>query len=270
MVDGRVSVGRWHTAFASVVGTSHLKSSLPCQDAGGCRILDLPDGAEVLVAVASDGAGTATRSEAGAKLAVSMFLEAFGEAALADPSLATIDRSFVERWLFDFKLAVARIATDEGRIVRDYACTCLGAVVGRSAAAYVHIGDGAIVVGTEEPGNYTWVAWPQHGEYANVTNFMTEENAAAALVFETGPAVDEVALFTDGIERLVLDFAANIVHSSSFRPIFGWLARSELDRSNLPSAALQAYLGSDHINRRTDDDKTLVMATRADPGPQAV
>jgi hypothetical protein len=194
-----------------------------------------------------------------------MFLEGFGSAARADPSLQLIDRAFVDVWIEGFMEAVIKIAASEDRRVRDYSCTLLGAIVGAYSAMYIQIGDGAIVVGTDVPGEYTWVVWPQHGEYANMTYFLTQDDVATAVIFETGPPVDEVAVFTDGIERLVLDLATSTVNSPSFRPIFDWLARTEPDRSGLPSAALLAYLGSDHINRRTDDDKTLVIATRADP-----
>jgi hypothetical protein len=232
-------------------------------------VVEAHDGTEVLLAVASDGAGTASRSDAGATLAVRTFLEFFSVAAREDPLLAVIDRAFVVDWLARFKDVVARLAAEEGHGVRDYSCTLLGAIVGPKSAAYVHIGDGAIIVGTEEPGEYTWVVWPQHGEYANQTHFLTQEDAADALVFETGVPVDEVAVFTDGIERLVLDIGASAVHSPAFRPIFGWLAMTEPERSGQPSEALAAYLRSDHINRRTDDDKTLVMATRADPAAGA-
>lgn len=259
---------RWRTAFASVIGTSHTKTDTPCQDASGCSVLETPDGAEILLVAASDGAGTASRSEAGASLAVRLFLDAFGKAALSEPSLRTIDRAFVDGWLSDFQDSVRRLSDDEGHSVREYSCTFLGAVIAGTAAAYVHIGDGAIIVGDEEPGEYNWVVWPQHGEYANQTHFLTQEDAAEALVFETGKPVDEVAVFTDGIERLVLDLSTNTVHSPAFRSIFAWLARTEPDRSGCASDALIAYLGSDHINRRTDDDKTLVMASRVTPAAE--
>lgn len=203
-------------------------------------------------------------------LAVSFFLDVFGTAAIADSSLFTIDRAFVDDWLLRFKAAVATLAASEGHSVRDYSCTLLGAVVGPSSAAYVQIGDGAIVVGTEEPGEYTWIVWPQHGEYANQTYFLTQEDAAAMLVFENGPPVNEIAVFTDGIERLVLDLSNNTVHAPAFRPIFGWLAKTEPDRTGQASEGLVAYLGSDQINRRTDDDKTLVIATRANPSAEVL
>ena len=264
-----MSERRWRTAYASVIGTSHIKTDAPCQDAGSCVVATTAEGREVLVAAASDGAGTASRSEVGAALTVAHFLRDFAQAATADHSLASIDRNFVDRWIAGVRGAIAALAAEEGKALRDYACTLLGAVIGPSAAAYVQIGDGAIVVAGEESGEYSWIAWPQHGEYANATNFVTQEGVSEILFFETGAAVKEVALFTDGIERLVLDLSAKTVHAPAFKPIFEWLARTEPDQDAQPSKVLAAYLGSDHVNRRTDDDKTLVMATRAEP-PVAV
>lgn len=255
--------GAWRTAYASVVGTSHAKTKAPCQDAGACAVVRAGNGGEVLVAAVADGAGTASRSEAGAALAVEMFLTDFGEAVRGERGVAAIDRAFALRWLASVQAAVADLAGRDGTQPRDYACTVLGAVVGPAGAAYLQIGDGAIVVSGEEPGEYHWVFWPQHGEFANTTNFVTQEGADRVLLFECdGPAVDEIALFSDGIERLVLDWSARTVHSPSFRPIFEWLAGTEPGVASGPSGALAAYLGSDHVNRRTDDDKTLVMATR--------
>jgi hypothetical protein len=250
----------WRTAYASVLGTSHLKTGSPCQDAGGCVVVPAIDGSEVLIAAVADGAGTAERSDAGSSLAVSRFLKDF-----AEPEPTSIDREFVVEWIGSVQNEITALAAQEGRESRDYACTILGAVVADSCAVYIQIGDGAIIVGTEEVGEYTWIFWPQHGEYANVTNFLTQGLAAETLEFETGPPVHEIALFSDGIERLVLDFSAKTVHSPSFRPVFKWLAGTEPSDLQQPADALIAYLGSEHVNKRTDDDKTLVMATRIEP-----
>lgn len=250
----------WRTAYASVLGTSHRKTGAPCQDASGCVVVEAADGSEVLVAAVADGAGTAERSDVGSSLAVSRFLKDF-----AEPDPASINRQFVVEWIGSVQSEIAALAAQEGRESRDYACTILGAVIAGACAAYLQIGDGAIVVGGGEVGEYQWIFWPQHGEYANVTNFLTQEQAADVMEFETGAPVREIALFSDGIERLVLDFSAKTVHSPSFRPIFGWLAGTKPSDRQQPADALVAYLGSDYVNKRTDDDKTLVMATRIDP-----
>ncbi|WP_338661291.1 PP2C family serine/threonine-protein phosphatase [Pararoseomonas sp. SCSIO 73927] len=265
-----MTTGRnWRTAYASSIGTSHQKNGTPCQDAGGCRVVTGADGTEVLVVAVSDGAGTAKRSDVGSALVVESFLGRFAEAAAASPDLKAIDRDFVDEWFDDVRDAIGARAAQDGAEPNDYACTLLGAVVGPDAAAYVQIGDGAIVVSSDEASGYSWIFWPQHGEYANSTYFITQDGAERVLQFDVQPAMDEIALFSDGIERLVLDMSARTVHGPAFRPIFEWLAGTEPDRSGAPAPGLVAYLGSDHVNRRTDDDKTLVMATRALPPAKA-
>jgi len=267
MVLGLNGRAAWRTAYASVIGTAHLKSGAPCQDAGRCTVILAADGSEILVAAASDGAGSAARSEIGADLAVEAFIAEFGAVARDDPTLSRIDRGFVTGWIARFQEALAARASAEGCAPSDFACTLLGAVVTASDAVYLQIGDGAIIVGTEEPDRYAWIAWPQHGEYANVTNFVTEAHATEVAEFEKGPAIDELALFTDGIERLVLDSASRSVHAPAFLPVFAWLRTTNPGCAVAPSEALTAYLGSAHVNARTDDDKTLVMATRRSVAP---
>lgn len=265
MVRGVTAAREWRTAFATSIGTSHQRTGTPCQDASACTVVGAPDGTQVVVMAVSDGAGRARLSGIGSAMAVEHFLERFSRAAVTSPDLAAIDRRFVDQWFSDVRGSIRARAEVDGADIADYACTLLGVVAGSNVTGFVQIGDGAIVVSTEEPREYNWVFWPQHGEYANSTFFVTQDGAEAALQFEAGAAVDEIAVFSDGIERLVLDMSLKTVHSPAFRPIFEWLAKTEPDRSGLPSDALLAYLGSEHVNKRTDDDKTLVMATRALP-----
>jgi len=61
----------WQVIGAAVQGLSHQKQGLPCQDALEFRCL--PDG--VLLVALADGAGSATRSEVGARAAVQVALD---------------------------------------------------------------------------------------------------------------------------------------------------------------------------------------------------
>ena len=259
-----MSPNRWRTAFASSTGTSHDKTGAPCQDACGCRVVIAPDGTEVLLATVSDGAGTAPKSEVGSAIAVAFFLDKLC-AICTDHPVATIDAVVVAEWFQALRAAIRRQADADAQPINHYACTFLGAIVGEKSSAYIQLGDGAIVVkakaGTGQA--YEWIFWPQHGEYANSTYFVTQDGVEPLLQVKTGVPVDEIALFTDGIERLVLDMTQKTVHGPAFKPVFDWLATTAPDPSGQPSSALKAYLDSDHINRRTDDDKSLVMATRA-------
>jgi protein phosphatase 2C-like protein len=257
----------WRYAYASVAGTSHDKNGSPCQDAGSCRVVETSAGGTVLLAMASDGAGSARRSEEGARLAVELFHDHFG-AACREHGIAAIDRAFILAWLGRLRRRIAAHAARAGIRSGDFACTALGAVIADDRAVFFQIGDGAIVVSGRHGGEYDWVFWPQHGEHANTTNFVTQREAARALeiAFHHGP-IGDVAIFTDGIERLVLDLKGKTAHAPFFRPLFGWLAGTKPPVKAEASPALLHYLGSKQVCDRTDDDKTLIMATRR-PAPQ--
>jgi hypothetical protein len=77
--------------------------------------------------------------------------------------------------------------------------------------------------------------------------------------------VDEIAIFTDGIERLVLDLQNKTAPAPFFRTLFGWLTKSEPAAAGgeIPaSEVVSRFLSSKQINDKTDDDKTLILASR--------
>jgi hypothetical protein len=256
----------WRVAHASVIGTSHEKMGLPCQDSGCSRIVSDPEGRDVLLAVACDGAGSASLSLDGANLTTDRFLREFSQAT-RQLGLDGITKEFVEDWLSRVRAEIRDRAEAADLSPREFACTLLGAVVGQDRAAFFQIGDGAIVVSNrDEPDDYGWVFWPQHGEFANQTNFVTQDNALEILQFELEErCVDEIAVFTDGIERLVLDLQNKTAHAPFFRTLFGWLVKTEPATvgGEIPtSEVVNRYLSSKQINDKTDDDKTLMLASR--------
>jgi hypothetical protein len=253
----------WRTAYASVIGTSHTATGAPCQDAGRCEVV-ADDGSEILIAAVADGAGSAGHSEDGSRIAVDSYLAEMSGLATEDPSLASLDRAVVVRWMHGLRDNIRHTAETEGHEFSEYACTFLGAVVGPTRAMFVQIGDGAIVVRDAGSEDYSWVFWPQNGEYANTTNFITQEDFESVVEVEFADMVPiELGIFSDGIERLVLDMGHKTVHTPALRPIFQWLARTEAPNGCCgESPALLAFLRSEKVNSRTDDDKTLVVATR--------
>ena len=259
-----MSQNSWHTSFASVIGTSHQKQGTICQDAGLCEQVLLNDKNEILLAVVSDGAGSATKSDIGSRVIVELFMTEFKKGLKENVSLEKIDKAFIINWLEFVRSHITILAKEAGLSIREYACTVLGAVIGRSDAVFFQLGDGAIIVSKIDSEEYRPIFWPQHGEYANQTNFVIQSNFIENLEFAyLNEQFDKIALFTDGLERLVLDFTSRTAHAPAFSTIFNWLMKKELTNNNQPCPALTAYLNSEYINSRTDDDKTLVMAIRS-------
>lgn len=237
----------WKIVFGSVQGTSHVQSGKPCQD--------FCDGAVVgtsAVAVCADGAGSAELSHLGSKAAVERFME-----------VATVEsaptREQIESWVDAARARVLEEAAANETPPRQLACTLLVAIVGETWAAFAQIGDGVIVF--DGPEGYEVAFWPDNGEYANTTRFLTDEAYRQHLRIEiVERQVIELALLTDGLQMLALDFGQAKVHDRFFAPLFKTV-RNGPD-TELLHASLLEFMDSKRVNDRTDDDKTLLLATR--------
>lgn len=254
----------WKYGFASVIGTSHAKSAAPLQDACRAETLTQTDGAEILLAVASDGAGSAAQAHLGAQLACELFVADVKGYFAAGGSVAHLSQDFITWWIDRFRQAIQQQAETSQQAVADFACTFLAAVIAPDRAVYFQLGDGAIVEAARAAtDNYAIVCWPQQGEYANTTNFLTDVEAAQkCVVTRQQHTVEEVALFTDGIQNLVLDYRTKTAHAPFFTPLFAWLGPRPAGFSAELSQSLAVYLSAEKINARTDDDKTLILASR--------
>ncbi len=255
---------QWRYIFVSVEGSSHQKSGLPCQDASDCRLISLDDGETVLIMAASDGAGSADRSDIGASLCCSMFIQEVTAFLRGGGDVSQITRDFVRNWLEAFQEAVRHRAEEDELTPRDFACTIIAAVLGHDSAVFIQVGDGVIVISPpEDPDEYCWVFWPQQGEYENTTVFATEPTALEVFNYELSRSrFDEIAILTDGLQRLALHFQTQTAYSPFFRPMFAPLRSSSPTSLDSLTASLRVFLDSKPVNDRVDDDKTLVIATR--------
>jgi len=149
-----------------------------------------------------------------------------------------------------------------GLTARDFACTFLGVLSSPSGTLVMQIGDGGVVLDVGE-GLETAIV-PMSGEYANMTHFVTDEDAISVLATKTyvGPAT-RVAAFSDGLQRLVLDMATNKPYEPFFAKFFDVLSTATADKEDELHSALRRFLSSSSVNERTDDDKTLAMAVLA-------
>jgi len=256
----------WRFALASIAGTSHVAAGRGCDDAACCGVIESPTGEEVLVAVASDGAGSAELSSSGSKLITTVMFENIKAWLSHGGTIRDFARETMLDWLDDLRDQISNMAKADYADRRDYAATLLFAIVGREASAIGQLGDGAIVV-SDGTADWSAVFWPQHGDYANQTHFVTDEKAHETLELTVLPRpVEDVVLFTDGLERVLLDFAQQRAHPPVFSRMIGPLRRS-IGRGQVEglSAQLAEYLKSRAITSHSNDDLTLVIATRGGP-----
>ena len=254
----------WKVALASVQGTSHISSDTPCQDAARAEIIEVPEGKPVLIAIVSDGAGSARYSHIGSRIACDHFLDCIVAHLTIGNPISTINREMIETWLLAYQYELESIAAESAHKIAEYACTVLVSILGEHQSAFAQIGDGAIVVAADdEPDELCWMYWPQQGEYENVTYFSTSDDAAERLQFDLiSRPMDELAMFSDGVQKLALHYQSRTVHTPFLLPKLKVLRKEPPGHLPELSRGLANYLASEPVNSRTDDDKTLILATR--------
>lgn len=242
----------WRWAAASREGTSHKRTGNGRQDAMRVTVAG-----RWLIAIACDGAGSAARGRGGAVLATRSLSEA-ARAHLAHGDLP--DDATVQRWVEAARERIAQTATARALAPRDFATTVVLLLTDGADSLVLHIGDGAAVARTAD--GWRALSWPEQGEYAATTYFLTDDTPRLRVARASAPA-DCVALFSDGLERLALDFASEQPHAPFFDGMIAPLAAGTAPgRDPKLSAQLGAFLDSERVNARTDDDKTLILALR--------
>jgi Protein phosphatase 2C len=232
-----------------------------CQDSATC--IEVPVGGDsVLVAVVSDGAGSATLSSIGSRLVVEGFARRVSSDLRMGLTPNKVSEERVRDWLDDIREHIFHAARQRAAAPRELAATLVGALVYAEGAIVCHIGDGACVV--RKNGSMSWEvpSWPAHGEYASSTYFVTDDPEPKLQFVQLADEISELAIFSDGIERLALDFANKTASERFFDPMFAPLVRSRPGRNRTLSSSLRKYLDSPRIIDRTDDDKSLILARR--------
>lgn len=260
-----MTLGGWRYVAASVIGTSHEKAGGSCQDANDCQIYALPTGEKVLAAAVADGAGSAVCGGEGAAKTCHALLGLMKEHLCSGNAIELITKDTVNSWLTTIQILVEEEAKAVSRERRDFACTILGLIVGESCAACLQVGDGVMVLADSEEHSYGHVFWPDRGEYANTTHFVTEDDAIEHLQFESVKRrIVEAALLSDGLQTIALNYQQRTAHEPFFKGLFAPLRTAEEGCSRELSESLAAFLSSPRVNEKTDDDKTLVLASRTD------
>ncbi|MBX7135432.1 MAG: protein phosphatase 2C domain-containing protein [Fimbriimonadaceae bacterium] len=254
----------WSFAHAARRGAVHSDGEGQDRFAVHC------DGDTVALCV-SDGAGSARLGGRGAEVACSAFLKAF--TPLAKRRKKIIDEE-VRTAFSSVRVALGEEALDLGVELDELSCTLVGAVVTPREALFLQLGDGAGVV---DLGDRIEVAiWPEGSEVVNETSFLTGVDAEKRLMIRRTKPPRGVALFTDGIQYLVLDHATQQPHQPFFETLFRQLekaaqlvapgaGKSATSGESKPvSQWIDAMLASPMVTTKTDDDTCLVVARRMD------
>src|SRR5258707_7481270 len=232
---------RWTWASARATGTSHLKAGKGCDDSAAC--LESAQGKRsILVSVVSDGAGSASYSAIGSRIASQAFARCALRFLREGGTPSSMSPQMASEWLDDVRDRIAAAAHRRSAAPRDFAATLVGSIVGLNSAAFFHVGDGSAVYRLEKATDWLVASWPEQGEYAATTYFVTDDPAPHLRLSIVEGHIAELALFSDGIERLVLDFSNQTAFAPFFDRMFLPLSSESTGRNLKLSLPLKRYL----------------------------
>lgn len=243
---------RWRWAAASCSGTSHQRLGTRKQDAYGIRL-----GESSLCAVVSDGAGSASHGGEGASLVCRHLLLAF-KSWLSERARLPDDET-VQCWTDDLRDVLSAAAAKRELTRRQFAATLVMLVIFEDQLMTLQVGDSALV-GRKNDGTWEALCWPESGEFASTTYFVTDDPAARLQVNRRPLEHDAFALFSDGLESIALEHATQQPYARFLDPMLKTVDEAQ-GKGRLAdlSTALGQYLDSPKLCERTDDDKTLIL-----------
>ncbi len=251
----------WEWISASATGTSHLRVNRGCDDSGACLFVKGKN-ESALIAACSDGAGSAQKSSIGSRIIVRAFCRSVRSYLQNGGTLAGLSREIASDWLDDMRGRIEISSRSAELTPRDYAATLVGCIIGDEKAKILHVGDGAAVYRITNSEDWAIGSWPSHGEYASTTYFVTDDPEPSFQLNEIEGEVSELAVFTDGIEHLVLNLSTRSAFPPFFNQMFSSFKSEGFSKNRKLSRHLCSYLSSPSVCDRTDDDKTLLLARR--------
>lgn len=245
-----------------MVGRSHESRNAQCEDSCRADLITTRSGEQVFLAVVSDGAGSAAFGGEAARTTVEQCFLSLADRIGSEESWLWMGEAAFRDVHENLVGILQEKARRKGASVTDFLCTLLIAVLGEQRSWFYQIGDGFIVFREDGPGNnYSQVPYSSIAEYANQTEFVIGYDIDSLSPFSEHTAVDEIYIFTDGIQRIAFDFAGAHPHSpffSSLRTMIDGVPDISTDMDGF----ISAFLSYPRVRERTDDDTSLVIALR--------
>ncbi len=265
----------WQIASASVIGTGHVISNMPCQDSSCIKQTK-----SALIVAVSDGLGSAAHSHVGSSTVCQVAVTHIAT-KLREQNI-THQKHVQRSWLHWFtrkpkqtsiryeqlcadafthaREALITIAQQHAHDLREYGCTLLLAIVLPDYWAVMHIGDGA-VVGIYADDNVQTISTPDNGEFVNFTYPITSPTYLAQVRFaEKNESLHGIVLMSDGVQPMCINYKTHAAFPGFFGPLLQWF-RTKSDSEEL-NALVTAMLDSAQFRQKSDDDMTLVVALR--------
>ena len=242
----------WRWAAASEIGTSHIRSGDRLQDAYAISKV----GEDSIFAIVSDGAGSAKFGAYGAWLVCRFLTVRFREWVHEQTDLPGDE--LLSSWIDDLRDQITTIAERREYQPRQFAATLAAILISPNEILTLQVGDSAVV--GRRGAEWEVLCWPENGEYASTTYFVTDNPEPRLNIARKQRNYDAFALFSDGVGDLALSQSEQTAHPRFFEPMMRPVESSP-SSGRLPelSAKLKKFLAGSSVCERTDDDKTLIL-----------
>lgn len=253
----------WQWVGASATGTRHLNSQEYCQDHATAFEVKCSEEETTFVAIVSDGAGSTKLGGIGSAITCNVLARCVRNHLRGGNSISCVSDEIVLEWVEQARSQISTAAENRNSEVREFAATLVMAIIGTEHACFIQIGDGACVFNTHDDQTFKIPIWPMQGEYASTTYFITDQNGVHLKRVPITASIKQLAVFTDGIEKLALVPKDTCADDKFLDALFQPFSDFENNGRNKKfSKLLRDWLDSKQICEKTDDDKTLILAVR--------
>lgn len=277
---------RWIIVGESVIGKSHIRSNVPCQDANFISYFDNHWG----ISIVCDGAGSAANSDKGASfLANEALPRYFKELVMREKWIEKNELPSIDEWqtkaTIEFKNglgALFHVAKENQTDLSSLACTAIVVIFSPIGLLVAHIGDGRAGF-CDENGKWESIITPHKGEESNQTIFITSGtwhkdsdmkmsgvSVPECRIIDKKPSA--FVLMSDGCEQhsfecSILDSNTskwsdpNLPYDKFFMPLIDSLRKMALSPKtiNMQDAWKKFLEGGTDGLKNESDDKTMIL-----------
>lgn len=241
----------WKSVCCEVQGRGHIKADIPCQD----KTKQLFRNGVSLITLA-DGAGSAKLSHFGAECVVeniSVYVADNFQQLIQNADGKQVKLAIME----ELKRVLYSKAEELECKLGDLASTLLFVAVCEDKYIIVHIGDG--VIGYLDGSELKIASSPDNGEFANVTTFVTSNEALVSMRLFKGDIkeISGFVIMSDGTEQSLYHKPSKTLAKS----IIKLMHRTCLTSDGVMHSQLRETL-ENIISQKTQDDCSIAILAR--------